>query len=88
MFLTPSLIYCPLVETPSEPQSGHKDYFKLKTFEIQQIQIKSLPYLTKSSNFREIRLLLIPLHSRSDLRRENVNKTYPNPSSRRVLWGP
>lgn len=55
----------------------YKDYFKLKIFEIQEMQTKSFPYLMKSSNFWDKRLPLIPLQSRSTPRRQNVNKTYP-----------
>ena len=50
--------FCPCGEDHSESQTWHKDGFKLKTFEIQQMQKKaflSFPYLTKS-NFWERKL--------------------------------
>lgn len=78
------------VGTHLELQSWYKDYFKLKTFEIQHMEreaFSEFSHLTKNRNFLETRTALNSLFRvASTLRRETKSKPTINPPLRRVLW--
>ena len=80
---------CP-VGTRSEPQSWCKEYFKLKTFEIQQMQKKAFSELLlsdwKQKRLRSEDCHKFPLWDGSAPRRKTKRKCTINPFSGEVLW--